>query len=107
MNNLAFQEESPQKHVKSRGSKVEVEDRRSGGNCFHWDPQLHRVEKYSEGRVGAVGRIGCLHFAVLFDEMLGSLYSYNLSSRPSLLDPTIFTIYMFPLDIVSTLMISL
>ena len=51
MNNLAFHEDSPQKHVKSRGSKVEVEDRRSGGNCFHWDPQIHRVEKYSDGRV--------------------------------------------------------
>ena len=70
---------------------MEVEDRRSGGSCFHWDPQIHRVGKYSEGRVGAViGRIGWLHVALLFDEMLGSLY--NLSSRPSLLDPTIFTI---------------
>ena len=47
---------------------MEVEDRRSGGNCFHWDPQIHRVEKYSEGRVGAViGRIGWFHFALLFD----------------------------------------
>ncbi|CAL1144599.1 unnamed protein product [Cladocopium goreaui] len=40
------------------GSKVEAEDWRSGGSCFHWDPQgtkFHRVEKYSQGRVGAVG----------------------------------------------------
>ena len=82
---------------------MEVEDRRSGGSCFHWDPQFHSV--------GAViGCIGWLHFALLFDEMLGSLY--NLASRPSFLDPAtlysqLFTIYMFPFDIVSTLMISL
>ena len=108
MNNLAFDEDSPHRHVKSWGSKSEAEVWRSGGSCFHWDPlgtKFEKVEKYSWGDVGAVvGRIDLLYRALLCDEMLGPC---NLSLR-KLFSPQKYSWNLHFFDVsVSTLMIFL